>query len=333
MREDLRRRAVAGMGQFGRPEQRVEVEDVLADEVVELGARIGPEPVVEVEAVAVAQVPERAHVADRRVEPDVVVLARRIGDLEAEIGRVARDVPVGQLVLPGGAQPFLHLVGGFRLQCAALLAGVAAQEGFAARVGELEEVVLGSAQLGPGAGYGRVRVVEVGRRVGGATGLAVVAVLVGGAALRALALDEAVGQEHLLDRVVELLDGAHVDQPGRPELQVDVVGAGAGFVRVRRVVIVETDQEAGEIARVLAMDALDQHLRRDALLLGAQHDRRAVRVVGADVPALVAEHLLEAYPDVGLDVFDEVAEVDRAIGVRQGGGDENLARHGGARSK
>jgi hypothetical protein len=39
-------------------------------------------------------------------------------------------------------------------------------------------------------------------------------------------------------------------------------------------------------------------------------------------------HLLEAHPDVGLDVLDEVAEVDGAIGVGQGGSDEDLAGHG-----
>ena len=147
-------------------------------------------------------------------------------------------------------------------------------------------------------------------------------------ALRALALDEAIRQEHLLDRVVILLDGAHLDQPCRLELAVDVVGAGAGFRRMGAVVIVEADVEAGEVAEVLAMHALDQLFRGDAFLLGAQHDRRAVRVVGADVPAFVAGHLLVADPDVGLDVLDQVAEVDRAVGVGQGGRDENLARHG-----
>jgi hypothetical protein len=228
--EDLRRRAVAGVGQFGRPEQRVEVEDVLADEVVELGRRVRLEPFVEIEAVPAAQVLERAHVADRRVEPDVEVLARRIGDFEAEVGRVARNIPVGQLVFAGGAQPFLHLVGGLGLQHAVVATGVAAQEGFAARVGELEEIMLGGAQLRFGAGNGRIRFDEVGRRVGGAAGFAVVAILVLGVAFRALALDEAVGQEQLLDRVVILLDGARLDQPGGAQLEVDVVGAVAGFV-------------------------------------------------------------------------------------------------------
>jgi hypothetical protein len=37
VREDLGRRAVTGVREFRRPEQGVEVEDVLADEVIQLG--------------------------------------------------------------------------------------------------------------------------------------------------------------------------------------------------------------------------------------------------------------------------------------------------------
>jgi hypothetical protein len=40
---------------------------------------------------------------------------------------------------------------------------------------------------------------------------------------------------------------------------------------------------------------------------------------------LVAAHLLKAHPDVGLDVFDQMAEVDGAVGVGQGAGDEDVA--------
>ena len=61
-------------------------------------------------------------------------------------------------------------------------------------------------------------------------------------------------------------------------------------------------------------------------LLGREHDRRAVRVVGADEMHLVPLHALEPHPDVGLDVLHDVADVERAVGVRQGGGDEELAR-------
>ena len=51
-------------------------------------------------------------------------------------------------------------------------------------------------------------------------------------------------------------------------------------------------------------------------------------VVGAAVVAFVAAQFLEAYPNVGLDVFDHVAEVDAAVGIRQCGSDKDFACHG-----
>ena len=68
-------------------------------------------------------------------------------------------------------------------------------------------------------------------------------------------------------------------------------------------------------------------LRRLAGLLGRDHDRRAVGVVGADEVHLVPLQALEPHPGVGLDIFHDVADVERAVGVGQGGGDEELARH------
>ena len=40
---------------------------------------------------------------------------------------------------------------------------------------------------------------------------------------------------------------------------------------------------------------------------------------------LMSLHFLEADPDVGLDVFHQVAEVNAAIGIGQGGGDQDLS--------
>ena len=85
------------------------------------------------------------------------------------------------------------------------------------------------------------------------------------------------------------------------------------------------NKETTEIAQVLAVAFVNELLRRDAFFFRAQHDRRAVRVVSADVMALVAAQALEAYPNIGLDVFDHVAEVNRAVGIRQGAGDKNAA--------
>ena len=86
--------------------------------------------------------------------------------------------------------------------------------------------------------------------------------------------------------------------------------------------------KVGEVALVLLLHLGDELLFADARLAGADHDRRAVRVVGADVAAVVADELLEADPDVGLDVLDQMADVDRAVGVGQGGGDEDATHDG-----
>ncbi len=59
---------------------------------------------------------------------------------------------------------------------------------------------------------------------------------------------------------------------------------------------------------------------------------RAVGVVCAHKVDLAALHALEPHPDVGLDVLHDVADVEIAVGIRQGGGDKQLAgrgRHGG----
>ena len=189
--------------------------------------------------------------------------------------------------------------------------------------------MFGGAQYRFGAGDGRIRILEVGRRVSGSAGFAVVAILVLGATLRALALDEAVGQEKLFDRVVILFDGARFNQTGGAQFEVNIVGAVARLVGVGRVIVVKPDMKAGKVAGVFAMDAGDQLFRRDPFFLGTQHDRRAVCVVRTNVPAFITDHLLVSHPDVGLDIFNQMAKVNGAIGIGQGGGDENFARHEG----
>ena len=84
--EHAGRCAVAGAGQHRGPEQRVEVRNVLADEMVELELAFGAPEVVEVQPFAATKVQEARHVADRRVEPDVEVLVTLARDSKAEVG-------------------------------------------------------------------------------------------------------------------------------------------------------------------------------------------------------------------------------------------------------
>jgi hypothetical protein len=50
-----------------------------------------------------------------------------------------------------------------------------------------------------------------------------------------------------------------------------------------------------------------------------------VRVVGAEVGGLVAAEFLKPHEDVGLDVLDQMPQMDVPVGIGQGGGDENAA--------
>ena len=192
-------------------------------------------------------------------------------------------------------------------------------------VSESEEIVIRLALFGHRARNRRARIFEIRRRVARPARLAVVAVLIGRAALGTLALDEAVGQEHVLDRVIGLGDGAPGDVAGVTIALVDQGRVVLILGRVGRVVVVEADAEGGKVGLMFGGDPGDELLGRDALLARAQHDRRAVGVVGADVPAVVTAHLLEPRPDVGLDVLDQMTDVDRAIGIGQGAGDEDVA--------
>ena len=191
---------------------------------------------------------------------------------------------------------------------------------------QVEEDVLRLARLERAAAAGgAVRVLEVGGRVGGAARLARVAVLLLLSAVRAGALHEAVGEEHPALRAPELGDLLAQERAALVELRVDVLAERLVFRRIRRVVVVERDLEVREIAEVAAVHLGDERLGRAALLAGADHDGRAVGVVGADVGAVVAAHLLEANPEVRLEILDQVPDVDVTVGVGQGRRDDDLA--------
>ena len=167
--------------------------------------------------------------------------------------------------------------------------------------------MLGLAPDGRAARERRTRIDEIGRGVGRAAGLAGIAVLVGRLAARAGAPDEAVREEHPCLLVVGLAHAALGDvacglQAAEHEVgEMPVLGAMGGVEPV------VADEEALIVGAVLRCDAGDQGFGRDALRLGLDHDRRAVGVLGADIACLVAEQLLEAHPDIGLERFDDVS--------------------------
>jgi len=308
-------RAKAGAVQHGRPKQAVEIDDVLAQKMMQLGLAVGAQVGVEVDALGVAQRLEAGQVADRRVQPDVEKLARRIGNGKAEVGRIAADVPVAQAAI----DPFHQL--GLDRRVGAVALQPVAQKGL--EIAQLKEIMLRLAQLRHRAGHRRTRVLQVGRGIGGTAHFAIVAVLIGRAALGALALDVAVGQKHAALGVVELGDAAPGDVATVAQGEINAGGDLAVFLRVGGVVMIEGHPEFGEIALVTGLDFPDEGFRRHPGLFSGQHDRRAVGIVGADVPDRAALHAPGACPDIGLDVTDQMADVQRAVGIGQGAGDES----------
>jgi hypothetical protein len=151
--------------------------------------------------------------------------------------------------------------------------------------------------------------------------------LIFGVTVRAFALHVAIGEEHLFDRIEELLDRLHVDQARFLELQVDVGRQLGVFRRMRRVPVIERNMKTLQIFRTICGDALDELLGCDAFCFGLEHDRRAVRVVSADEMHAMTRHALKPHPDIGLDVFHDVPDVKRAVGVGKCGRDEKMAWH------
>ena len=138
-----------------------------------------------------------------------------------------------------------------------------------------------------------------------------------GTALRDRSLDEPIGEERLGLRVVKLGNFALHDQIGLAERSPELVTQGPVSGAVRAAVMIESDVEIDEIADVLSAHVVDQGDFAASLLSSPNHDRRAMGVVRPHENAPSAAELLKADPDVGLDVFDQMAQVDWAVGVRK----------------
>ena len=61
-----------------------------------------------------------------------------------------------------------------------------------------------------------------------------------------------------------------------------------------------------------------------AFFTSPEHDCGAVSVVGTHINTVVPTEFLKADPDIGLDIFDQVPQMDGAVGVGQGTGDEDF---------
>ena len=122
-----------------------------------------------------------------------------------------------------------------------------------------------------------------------------------------------------------MLDIFFFDEAGIANRLPDFAAERAVLVAVGATVVVELDIELGEVPLVGRLHVGNELGFAVACLSGAYHDCRAMGIVGTKVTAIVAEKFLKSDPDIGLQILDQMANVDMAIGVGQGGSDKNTA--------
>ncbi|MPL95483.1 hypothetical protein SDC9_41654 [bioreactor metagenome] len=317
----------------GRGEgERVEGHVVLAHELGighVLGALVGAPPARPVPAGLVRPFLGRGDIFDRRVEPDVEDLAfhalpRRALELRRHApGKVAGDAAVLQPVAI--EQPFLRDRSGQHRPV-----GLAVDPGgkLVLHLGLPQEQVLRLAHLEIGrARDHRARVDQVDRvELLGAI-VALIAARRGIAAVRAGALDVAVGQEAAVGDRIHLLFRHLADQPVLGQDLGEMLGQHPVLRRGGAAEVVEAQPETGGDLglHLVHLGAID--IDRLARLRRGQLGRRAVLVGRADEHHLVAARAQIAGVEVRRQLrAHEIAEVLDAVDVGNRRGDE-VTRH------
>jgi hypothetical protein len=91
--------------------------------------------------------------------------------------------------------------------------------------------------------------------------------------------------------------------------------------------MVELDPESGEVALMRLAHFRDQILFAPPFGLRTNRNGGSVGVVSTDVKTTISHQLLKPDPDVGLEILDEVAEMDVSVCVRKRRGNKDFS-HG-----
>src|SRR5690606_4796086 len=105
-------------------------------------------------------------------------------------------------------------------------------------------------------------------------------------------------QEHTLERVVELGHVTFDDEPLLSESCPELLAQLSVVCRVGAAVVVELDLKTQKVPLMSCLHVRDQRLFGASLLVRANHDGGAVRVVRAHVDGAMPTHPLEPNPNV-----------------------------------
>ena len=279
----------------------METDDILADEVIQLHAFIVPH-------IKLASVLKAGDIAYGSIHPNIEILVLAAGNFETEIRCVARNAPPAQRLL----EPLQELVGDIARR-------MLRNPLFKIFVLRLKLVVemLGILYNWRFAASRTHRRAQFFRAVSSSALVAAISILPGSSTLRTRSLYETIGKEHLAMFAIKLRRSLARYVPLRLCRLVDLFAQLPILWRIGRVVVVELDLEIGKVLQMFGMAAGNKLFRRNAFLARSDHYRSAMRIISANINAFVAAHLLKTHPKIGLDILNQVSDVNVSIGIRQ----------------
>ena len=228
--------AIARAFQHRRPEEHVEIGNILADEMVELGAAVCVPEIGKIEIMTRTQGLESGHIAHRRIHPDIKIFARLARNFKAPVRRIAGNIPR----LQTGSKPFRQFVA-HRFLDMGIFQPLLQKAG---KARQIKEEMLGIAQDRRRPGQHGIRRQQIGGRICRAAHFAVVAVLVFGLTFRTRAFDKAIGQKELFFRVIELGNGFAQDMAALHQTLIHITRPIAIFFAMGAVILMMINQKA-----------------------------------------------------------------------------------------
>src|SRR5215467_4748003 len=85
--------------------------------------------------------------------------------------------------------------------------------------------------------------------------------------------------------------------------------------------------EIGKVTLMLGIIVGDKIFRRHPGTLGIDFDGCPMGIIRTHIHRVPPRHFEKAHENIGLDILDEMAQVNAAVGVGQSAGDENWVSH------
>ena len=133
---------------------------------------------------------------------------------------------------------------------------------------------------------------------------------------RTFAFNKPIWQKHVFNGVIKLFNGFSGNFAVSFKFSINSLRQFFVFRRIGRVIVIELHQKLCKISAMFFVHLINQGFWGNTLFFGAQHNRRTMRIIRTHIMHGMALHFLKTHPNIGLYVFDQMAEMDAAVSIR-----------------